>query len=405
MIGYTVKSGSQYDTTKRINSFTGTLTSYETGLLGCLTRINNTAFICMFVFSFNNIIITFSLQVEEVCYDTLTGAMSTTASTTSTSRVIANLDPLTYCCVTVRAFHPIASCSVEIHGPAIEACAQTMDVTPGAVQGLSLQAISPTALYATWNPPANYQRPGLRYTLTLSPGSSPVDVHDQTTQYFSGLQPSTSYTVNVSATSTMTGADAQAMASTLDLPPTPPTNPSLSASGTDLSFTWGAPTSSDPPVTGYAASLRCNDVDFNQMTSTTSHTFDIRSISGLAWCTAVVQAQNSAGNSRYSPQANIILPPGVPTKPTCFYNGNTASNASISFTVTYPFSLNQLRLEWQLSSTGTSDIGMEEFDSNVVFVTVDRDTFYTFSLRLCNENGCGDYCDDIRFSTETVGHF
>ena len=44
----------------------------------------------------------------------------------------------------------------------------------------------------------------------------------------------------------------------------------------------------------------------------------------------------------------------------------------------------------------------ENFTSNVLEVGVDRNTRYDFQLRLCNEHGCGEYCDTLSVNTSSV---
>ena len=356
------------------------------------------------------------LQYEYVCYDPLTGEMNTPSTqTTITTLSITNLKPLTSCCVTLRAYHgDSSSCSVTTRGPAIEDCARTLDVIPGQVRNFSLERISPTALFASWSPPANYERPGLLYTLTLSPdsGNGPITITDLTSRYLSRLDPSTNYSVTIFASASGKNGNGDAVSDTEmtgDRPPSPPENPSLSVSDTELMFSWSAPDT----VTSYTVSLRCDDELFTRNTTTTSLSFDVSSVNGLAWCTAVVQARNSVGASDHSVQASVILNAPAPTKPKCFYSGNTGTNASISFTVTYPFSLNQLNLEWTLVTVNTSNSmnvsmdGTEDFsaaDNNVVYVDVSRDRSYDFRLRLCANEVCGEYCDTIRFNTVSVSY-
>ncbi len=285
-----------------------------------------------------------------------------------------------------------------------------MDATPEPVRGLTVEAVSSSTLYVTWQEPSNYERPGLTYNVAWSPDVGSETVNQKTVLSITGLQPSTTYTVTVSATTPNGGVGGETSKShaTLSLPPIPPTNPSLTVSGNNLMFNWNAPLMSDPPVERYVARLSCNDVEFTETVNvpTTTITFNTASAPGTTWCAAIVQAVNSVASSEFSPRISAVRPATVPTKPRCFFTGNTASNASISFTVTYPFTLTGVHVEHTVYSTNNlprSDSQDFTIDSpNIVFVTVDRDASYEFELRFCNGGDCGPYCDRISFNTETV---
>lgn len=337
---------------------------------------------------------------------------TTNTTTTTTSHTVTSLPPLTTCCATIRARHVGgASCTDTTLGFGTEVCGQTTDTTPLTVQSLAVEAVSSSTLYVTWEEPSNYERPGLVYNVAWSPNDGSGIVNQKTVFSITGLQPSTVYTVTVSATApsgAVGGAVGGAMSlsrPTLSLPPGPPTDPMLVVSNNDVIFSWMAP---NPSVTSYLARLRCNDMDFtgNITAPATSFTFNTSSAPGTTWCAAMVQAVNSVASSEFSPRVSIVRPATVPTKPRCFFTGNTGSNASISFTVTYPFTLTGLQVEYTVvSSTGmpTSDSQDFTIDSpNIVYVTVERDASYEFMLRFCNGNQCGEYCDVISFNTETV---
>ena len=265
----------------------------------------------------------------------------------------------------------------------------------------------------------NYQRPGLTYTLSISlqgdTESNPrtETVTDLTYFLIGGLTPNTLYFVSIMASTVKNtnGGSVSLSNSTSPLPPSTPINPSfsLSASSENLTISWGPPVESDTraPVIDYTTSVRCNNFQFPpEMSTATMVVFNVSQINGLAWCTAVVQARNMVGYGDYSAQANTIIPATVPTKPRCYFTDNSGANASISYTVTYPFSLNQASVNWTLyRSNQLSTMGVSDFNSNstnVVYVPVERESSYHFQLRFCNENGCGDYCDMIEFTTTTV---
>ncbi len=348
------------------------------------------------------------MQVSRVCYNSTTGPNTVMVSTSSASHTITGLTALTTCCIIVAAGHTSSSpsCTSTTFGPSVEMCGTTTDDAPGAVVSLTVEAISSSVLYATWKEPLNYARPGLMYNISWSPDAG-SEILNQLTQYaITGLRPSTEYIITVFAISPISeGANLTRMQTTLSLPPTPPTNPLLSVSGSDITFSWDVSTALD---TRYLAQLNCDNVEFFTTVShpTASVTFDTSSVTGTVWCVAVVQAINSVTSSEFSERVSIVRPVMTPTKPRCYFTGNMASNATVSYTVTYPFILDKVTVEYRLySSTDPMVTGTDNFTAftyNNVFILVNRDTQYQFDLRLCNSGECGPYCDRISFNTESV---
>lgn len=348
----------------------------------------------------------------------MNGLDSTTTNTSVTSIPISRLQPLTYCCVTISASH--STCSDSTPGPSKEQCEQTQDTLPDEVRNLQLSVVSPTSIFATWNSPVNYQRPGLTYTLTVSvQGSVETNPRTETVTeltYFliEGLTPNTPYTVSVAAATAqnVNSAFVSSSITTSPLPPSKPINPSFTLSSSSplkVTISWSPPEDSgtSAPVIDYTTRLRCNDFEFAPETSTaTMVDIDLSQINGLAWCTAVVRARNMVGFGDYSLLANTVIPSTLPTKPRCYFTENSGANASISFTVTYPFSLNQASVNWTLYRSNQPILmDASDFNSNspnVIYVAVERESSYQFQLQFCNEYGCGDYCDMIEFTTTTV---
>ncbi len=338
----------------------------------------------------------------------------TTSSPTPTSRTITNLSPLETCCITVEAYHTggESACSNTTPGPSTQLCSATSDAAPGAVRSLNVQAVSSFVLYVTWEEPGNYARPGLTYSVSWSPNGVATTVNQQTQYTITGLNPSTQYTVTVTAASAVSssGASSIFMQSTLPLPPTPPTNLLLSAMDDNLTFSWDPSTATDAQDTNYTAELRCDNDSFTQTVShpLASVSFDTSSVLGTAWCTAVVQATNIVADSQFSERINVVRPVTVPTKPQCYFTGNEATNATVSYTVTYPFALDGITVEYKIySSVNSVQAGTENFlnNNNNIYITVNRSAFYEFELRLCNANAagqCGPYCDRIDINTENV---
>ena len=313
------------------------------------------------------------------------------------------LIPLTDCCVEVYAEN---TCNTLTHsGPEVSTCGRTIDAVPTCVQNLSVISISDHSLLIEWEPPANYARPGLSYSLNVNGQNSSVL---DGTHYFinAGLTPSTNYRVKVKAISSV-GMSDECSASNTTKPsfPIPPRNVSFSADpgngNTGPVLDWDTATS----ATHYKVFWKCNEVNGTNTTETTSIMITNYNTSGdsTIWCTARVQTVNEIGRSDLSDAVSVIIPQSVPPQPTCFLVDNKGSSAVFSFTVTEPFSLHELNVEWQLSNSSANESsGGSNFSNNSLTVPVRRNTQYRYRLRLCNAQGCGDYCREIQFTTNTV---
>ena len=316
------------------------------------------------------------------------------------------MSPLTDCCVTVYA---VATCNSLIHpGEIASACGRTSDTTPSSVQNLFALSVSDHSLFVLWEPPTNYARPGLQYALNFRSQSTVITAMTGQTYYFiDSLQPSTSYTIEVRAVSTV-GMSQPSQATNVTKPPlpSPPTNVRFSnstESGSNnicLVLDW----TTVPNVTHYSVFWKCNEVDRNATTSDTflKVTTYNPSDGGYTWCTARVQSINEIGISDLSDAVSSVVPPMPPPQPTCFLVDNKGSSADFSFTVTDPFSLDQLEIDWNLTNGSNTMPNRSLFVDSTLTVALERDTSYVFSLRLCNLHGCGDYCSPISFTTNSV---
>lgn len=357
-------------------------------------------------------------QVMQECYDSIRGVQTNTFTTTSTTHTTTNLGPLTYCCVTVHAVHTceIDGVSTQVLGLPAQLCGRTLDTVPLAVSNLNVLRVSPSALLPTWEPPSNYQRRGLIYTITVNSAMGnivrgPFTVTDGLSDYIDGLDSNTLYSVTVKATSTAgMGPQEDRMVTTLPSAPPPPQNLRLTAVDSDtVQLIWNDSNRQSHNVTQYFAVLRCNEALQNDTTTDLSIRFTIpRPTADFAWCTAQVQSVNTVGRSAFSNLANVVVPSRAPEQPRCFLVDDIGSQVSISFDVTYPFSVEGMRVEWNLSAHfRTEEVRRDTFNfnsstSNRISVPVSRNTRYDFQLRICNRHGCSGYCRLSNFTTSSV---
>lgn len=333
-----------------------------------------------------------------------------------TSRTVDGLSPLTTCCVTVRAYHIGPNCTITDPGPGLEQCGTTIEAVPDKVTNLATVAVSTSTIFVSWENPLNYQTPGLTYFLswTSRNGGGTGNVTDETVYYIVDLQPLTQYNVSVFAMGSLSsGETTSQIVSTLALPPDPPLHPTLAVSGDIVTMNWTPVSSPGQNIVNYATQLRCNHEVFEMVVPypNTTAVFNTSSVPGFVWCSGVVQSiAESQETSRFSSFASMVRQNDLPTRPQCYYAGSEGTIAGFSFTVSDPFDLEQLMIEYHVyTDQGQSIINQTRnfiMDSlNIVNVTVDRGHSYSFELRFCNLDGCGDYCDRITFNHETVNNF
>ena len=323
--------------------------------------------------------------------------------TTSYSHfTIAELVPLTNCHVDVYAENTCNS--VTYSGPVVNVHNHTDDGTPSPVENLGAITVSDHSLFVTWEPPQNYGRPGLNYSVNVAGHASTVS--DQTYIFVNmGLEPNTSYEVAVKAISSVgMSVETTVMKATKPSLPSPPGNVRflLAEENNGLPLEWTA----QSHVTNYTVFWKCNEMDGNITTTNTAIMIDNSVYLGnsYTWCTARVQSANEVGLSDLSAAVSTVIPQSVPPPPTCFLVANQGSSALFSFTVSTPFSLNELNITWQLSTRSTTTVSTNttRFVNNSLTIKTERNTEYIFSLRLCNLQGCGDYCPSIVFTTNMV---
>ena len=319
--------------------------------------------------------------------------------------------------------HAVHTCEIDgvsgtvMHGLPTQSCGQTLDAVPSEVRNVSIIRVSPSAILSTWEPPSNYERPGLNYTVTVQNSAmntvvrDPFTVTDRLSYYINGLTANTKYNVIVEAASAAgMGSQVVTMVTTLPSVPTPPENPRLSVVDTiTLRLMWDDPNHQIYNVSNYYAVLRCNELVQNVTTPDMATQFTISDpVADFAWCTAEVQAINDIGSSRFSNLTNIVVPSRAPEQPRCFLVDDLGSRLNISFDVTYPFSVEGMTVEWILTpdynaaTPLTNSFRFTADTSNMVDIPVSRNTQYSFQLRICNIHGCSGYCLLNNFTTSSV---
>lgn len=319
-----------------------------------------------------------------------------------------DLIPFTSCLVHVYSENPCNSANNS--GPVVNVYARTSDIVPDPVQSLSAVAVSDHSLFVTWEPPLNYMRPGLSYSVNIAERTSTFAGHvstvlDQTYFFMNmNLTPSTQYKIDVTAISSV-GMSMDTTVNRMTKPslPHPPDNVQFLIQNNRVTLEWNA----QSDATNYTVFWKCNEMDGNITTINTSVLIStsINLGSSYTWCTARVQSANVIGLSDLSAAVSTVIPQSVPPPPICFLADNRGSSVTVSFTISAPFALDELSVNWQLiDTTSTTRVSTDThgFENNSLTILVERNTAYTFSLRLCNLQGCGDYCSSIAFTTNTV---
>jgi hypothetical protein len=319
-----------------------------------------------------------------------------------------DLIPFTSCLVDVYSENMCNS--VTYSGPVVNVYARTSDIVPDPVQSLSAIAVSDHSLFVTWEPPLNYIRPGLNYSVNIAEDTNNAfaghasTVVDQTYFFMNmNLTPSTIYKIDVTAVSSV-GMSTDATVNRMTKPslPHPPDNVQFLIENSHVTLEWNAQFN----AANYTVFWKCNEMDGIIITTVTSVLIgsSINLGTSYTWCTARVQSANVVGLSDLSAAVSTVIPQSVPPPPTCFLVDNRGSSVTFSFTVTAPFALDELSVNWQLNTTSTTTVSSDthSFENNSLIIRVERNTAYTFSLRMCNLQGCGDYCSSFAFTTNTV---
>ena len=325
---------------------------------------------------------------------------------------INGLEPLTRCCIGISA---VTRCDGrDYQSEAVLLCNQTMDGIPGEVEDLTLSSPNPTSLYVTWSPPSNYSNPSLVYDIRWKSDDSLIDSCmglDQLYCFIDGLNQSTWYVVTVTAMSSVgsgpsksdgiqTGADV----------PSVPEDVMIKFNGCDMTVSWSHDDKQYYDVEEYMVRVHCNQQDIDKSVSSTqmSTTINIcgEGITALSWCIAQVRASNSIGYGSYSPFVEAVYPQSTPSTPLCFVSEDLGYLVAISFTITAPYSLDTLGVNYTVSpEPANPHIGNHSFTgSNVLnFTGLDRTIVYDFSLILCDEpnDDCSPPCQ-VTFTPSQV---
>lgn len=349
------------------------------------------------------------VQVERSCYNYTSLDLDISSFNITTATInFTGVSPLTQCCIKVS---PIASCmSATYRGDSVTECGETNDVAPEFVQDLDVDPASPTSLLVTWDPPANYRRPGLSYTVSY--GGNSVQTGEN---YYliPDLVQNTLYTVRVQAENSFgMSAPRQVPETTLPDVPRAPTNVALSATTSNkITVAWVDTSASTYAVNSYFVRLACNDQTFDANITDMSAVIDISVVgSNLIWCSAQVQGRNSIGPGQLSMVGVIALPLVVPSAPRCFLTHDITNSVMFSFTITDAVSLADLQVKYSVTNARTGVTVIPETvnigDSllNIINLSVNqfsRATMYEFQLRLCNDNGCSSPCS-VDFDIDNV---
>lgn len=323
-----------------------------------------------------------------------------------TMYTLTDLSPLTRCCASVQA---VSNCSnVDYRSESELSCSITEDGIPGPVDQLTVTP-NPNALLVTWLPPSNYTNPSLRYNVSWKSDESDFTYTkmylDQLYFYINDVNQSQTYTVTVEAIS-MRGVGPTALVIGMTLPdiPSAPHDVNISFSGCSMTVSWSHDDRDDYDVMMYRVRAHCNDQSYTrEVVSTGGLDTTISNIceegTVIAWCTAQVQALNTIGYGEYSLVADEVFPPFTPPTPMCFKSIDSVSmTVFISYTVTYPFSLDDLVAVYTVDPSDSVTIvpasgGSFNGTNMIVLSSLDRTLMYTFRLRLCTSaNVCSDYC-------------
>ncbi len=321
----------------------------------------------------------------------------------STNHLILDLDPLTRCCIAVSA---ISTCSGnKLYSEAELLCNITTDDIPGQVEELTVSSPNPTSLLVTWSVPDNYSNPSLVYEVKWKSTESLLEsdiVLDVLYYYIDGLNQSSVYTVTLTAMSAVgSGPERSISYETSNDVPTAPENVKINFDDCDMVVSWTHDDKNDYDVTEYHVRAHCNREIYEKSTSISdsmSCTFDICDNGDpvLSWCIVQVQAENDIGKGVYSPWIDRVYLQGAPATPHCFLAENVGSLVAISYTLTAPYSLNGLTVNYTLDPLPASAPPNDSFDGNntLIFGKLDRNISYSFSLMLCyGGSDCSPGCD------------
>ena len=322
-------------------------------------------------------------------------------NTSTTSYMISGLDPLTRCCLHVSVTSYCGD-RTQTSEPQTS-CGVTSDDIPGPVELLTVSTLSPYSVFVSWSPPDNYSNPGLKYEIKWKYANMVNDsdmVIDQLYYIITELEPNTQYTISVTGVNDVGyGSESEKQVTTLVGVPTSPHDVEISFSGCTMTIAWEHNDRVEFSVSQYQVRTRCNGQFFNATvgSNTNSHTFPICNgeASGyLAWCSAQVRARNDIGYSDFSNFADAVFPLIPPSKPDVFITENVGSSVRISFTLSAPYALDRLTVNFSLTPLPSSDNPTNHTfnGTNVlVFNGLIRTKTYRFTLMLCDwDVGCSD---------------
>ncbi|CAH1277544.1 PTPRS [Branchiostoma lanceolatum] len=216
---------------------------------------------------------------------------------------------------------------------------RTQAGVPTVPRKVKLTNLSWSELRVTWNDPDNFYGPRRSYVIDLytSTNSDAVqngtEVAQNSTEYrFSGLEPATSYTVEVRANNGRnTGPPGNATARTNDGYPSSPTSINRREEDTHCDISWSSPAATRGDIIGYKVHLQGAYVGKNGQTqrgeysvkSTTSTSIrlmkstktEILDLLPNSVYTINVTGFTYTGEGDFSQTVNCTVPPGKPSKP------------------------------------------------------------------------------------------
>ena len=363
-----------------------------------------------------------STQVTATFYNR-DSTVSTSNVTTDTSYTSSGADPMVQCCIEV--FVTSTCDGSTFSSPTTKICTLTSDNTPGAIQNLTLFHASPTSIVITWDNPANYQRRGLTFEITVNETASGSVVYQTSVQDvgnldITGLAPISAYTLAITATNS--AGDKEPSPTTLEFttqlsPPPPPTSVSIAfvsvGDNITLRISWVDDTALEYNLTSHTVYSRCNGntttISVTSVAGQNSVNVSVPVTSDM-WCAAQVQGQNDIGLGTLSELAEVYRPKIVPPTPRCFEDENLGSLLRVTFDVTDALSLEKY-VTYGLTGPGRS-AGEEKVYgpfrgyNNVTFRGLMRGAEYAFSLRMCNDVGCSENCEkDIATAIVSLAYY
>jgi len=286
---------------------------------------------------------------------------------------------------------------------------------PNAPTGLVATAAGADAIELTWSDASDDEdrfevdgrEPGGAWALLAAPSAGETSYTD------SGLDPASTWTYRVRACNEAGGCSApssEAAATTLDVPPTPPTGLAATATGpNDVRLSWSdtsgneerfeverrGAASGGAPAGPWAAAgttgANATEYDDGGLSPATTYEYRLRACNALG-CSAFTSPATATTDD---------VPPLPPTGPAVVVTGATSLRLTWSDASDNEDRFDVQRREggagaWEAAGTAPADAGA--FDDIGLSVT----TEYGYRVRACNEAGCSDWTTEATGTTADV---